>query len=201
MEQFYDIDHTKVFMGGLSAGGAMATIMAATYPDLYSGIAVSSGLEFKAAITVPDAFLAMSFGGPNPVDQGKLAFKEMGDKARAIPTFVAHGDYDQTVAHINGLQVAQSMAVVSSLAEVPGLPSLPTNSTFSKVPGGRDYEIHDYSYDNKVYVRHVVVKGMGHAWSGGSHGASYTDPSGPNITMMAVKFWLEQTRNAKNIVK
>lgn len=193
MEKYENIDPAKVFVAGLSAGGALSTLMAATYPDIYSAIGVSSGLEFRAASTVQDAFIAMSFGGPNPIEQGKHAFIEMGDRARAIRTFVVHGDSDRTVAPINGDQVAHSVAIMNSLAEIPGLLPQPTNSTQSKVPSGYEYDIHDYVHKDTVYIRHVVVKGMSHAWSGGSHGAPYTDPSGPNVTIMMVKFWLEKS--------
>lgn len=189
LNKFKNIDRNKIFVAGLSSGGAMASILAVAYPDLYSGIGVASGLEYKAAQNVMEAYWAMKYGGPDPIAIGKQAFKDMGDRARAIRTIVFHGDADDVVYPINGEQAALSSVIMNSLAEVPDINRDP-NITNHIVPGGREYSISDYIARGKVYVRKVIVKKMGHAWSGGSKGSSYSDPSGPDASKMMVSFWL-----------
>ena len=97
----------RVYIAGLSAGGAAAAIMGATYPDLYAAIGVHSGLACGAASDVASAFAAMR--------QGRCEVaRENGRAGRVVPTIVFHGDRDTTVNPINGDQViAQSKAAAN----------------------------------------------------------------------------------------
>ena len=92
----YHIDPSRVYVAGLSAGGAMAAIMGATYPELYAAIGIHSGLPVGAAHDLPSAFAAMKNGG---------ATKEPRNAREApIPVIVFHGDRDTTVHPRNGEQ-------------------------------------------------------------------------------------------------
>jgi hypothetical protein len=98
------VESGRVFVAGLSAGGAAAAIMGSSYPDLFAAVGVHSGLACGAATNTPSAFAAMRGGGA----AGRLAGK--GSK-NTVPTIVFHGDRDMTVNAVNGDQViAQSKA-------------------------------------------------------------------------------------------
>ena len=100
----FRVEPGRAYIAGLSAGGATAAIMGATYPDLYAAIGVHSGLACGAASDIPSAFAAMRQGRPK-VGRGN------GRAGRVVPTIVFHGDRDTTVNPINGDQViAQSKA-------------------------------------------------------------------------------------------
>ena len=105
-----NIDAERVYLVGVSAGGAMACILAATYPELFAAVAVFAGAEFQAATGVSDALAAMERGGPDPVRQGQLAFAAMSGglarkKRRRMPVIVFHGTADTRVNIVNADQV------------------------------------------------------------------------------------------------
>ena len=108
----YSVDPKRVYVGGLSAGGAAAAIMGATYNDLYAAIGIHSGLACGAATDLPSAFVAMRQGG---VSNDRIV---PGD-APPVPTIVFHGDLDTTVHPNNGnLILEQSVGAASPQTKV-----------------------------------------------------------------------------------
>jgi len=171
----HSIDARKVYVAGLSAGGAMAAVMAATYPDLYAAVGIHSGLAVGSAHDIPSAFAAMR-GTPRPASLGA---------ARAVQTIVFHGDQDTTVHPRNGEQVVTACLDPSfSSANKPSVES-------GRVPGGHSYTRTVYSdATGRILLEHWLVYGAGHAWSGGSPRGSYTDPKGPDAARAMIRFFL-----------
>jgi poly(hydroxyalkanoate) depolymerase family esterase len=112
----WTIDPARVYVAGMSAGGAMAVILGATYPDLYSAVAAHSALEYQAATDIASAVAALTHGGPNPVGQGQQAFAAMGNHARLMPVLVVQGTNDLRVNPVNGDQVIQQWLETNRLA-------------------------------------------------------------------------------------
>jgi poly(hydroxyalkanoate) depolymerase family esterase len=155
------VDARRVYVAGLSAGGAMAAIMGHTYPDLYAAVGIHSGLPYAAARDLPSALVAMR-GWSTP------------SGARGVvPTIVFHGDGDTTVHPRNGEQVFTSETVESG--EESGLKY--TRTVQADASG-------------KPALEHWLVHGAGHAWSGGSPNGSYADPRGPDATRAMLRFFL-----------
>ncbi|GAA0497286.1 extracellular catalytic domain type 1 short-chain-length polyhydroxyalkanoate depolymerase [Deinococcus depolymerans] len=185
-----NVDGARVYVAGLSAGAAMSVILGATYPDVFSGVGVASGLEFRAATTSTAAFTAMSSGGPNPDAQGTAAYTAMGAFKRTVRTIVFHGSSDSTVSPVNGDQVAAQWVQTNDLADDGqdnGSRSAAQVTTRSgTVSGGRAYSVKSFAGG---VVEQWSVTGMGHAWSGGSTAGSYTDPRGPDASAELWRFF------------
>lgn len=195
----YKVDAGRVYVAGISAGGAMAVILAVAYPDLFAGVGVSAGLEYKAATSLPEALAAQAKGGPDPNRQGQLAYQAMlGVKGvarrRGVPVIVFQGTLDVAVAPVNAEQVigqwAQTNDYLDDDADNNTADAAAEARTSGSVPSGYNFTTsvyHDKS--GKPLMEKWVVEGMRHAWSGGSSAGSYTDPKGPNASREMWRFF------------
>lgn len=176
----HGIDPKRVYVAGISAGGAAAAIMGATYPDLYAAVGVHSGLACGAASDLSSALTAMRQGGA-PVATVKAC--------SAVPTIVFHGDRDTTVHPDNGDRVLDGLGEAESRK--------------AKVVRGRVPDGHSYTRtilttaQGRDISEHWRVHGAGHAWSGGSPAGSYTDPRGPDATREMLRFFMEHPLSAQ----
>ena len=166
----YDADPRRVYVAGLSAGGAMAAILGHTYPDLYAAIGIHSGLAYASARDLPSALAAMR--GRRPVTAAAPA-----GPLRPVPTIVFHGDQDATVHPSN----AQRLAARAS-TEAPAVKS-------GEARGRRYTRAVQQDAAGKPLLEHWIVHGAGHAWSGGSDEGSYADPRGPEASREMVRFF------------
>jgi poly(hydroxyalkanoate) depolymerase family esterase len=187
----WTIDADRVFVAGMSAGGTMASVMGATYPDLFAGIAVHSGLPFAAATGVGSALQVMTRGVKDPSALGSLAHRAMGSVARPVPALILHGTADRTVSPTNGTQALEQWLATNQLAAGQAVAATdPTSSTQGRSDGGRTYTASTWhDGDDRLIVARLEVEGLGHAWSGGSPSGSYTDERGPDATEAIVKFF------------
>jgi poly(hydroxyalkanoate) depolymerase family esterase len=174
----YPVDASRVYVAGFSAGGAMAAVMAATYPDLYAAAGVHSGLAYGAAHDVPSAFAAMSNGPATPTK----------DQGQGIPLIVFHGDKDTIVGHVNADRLVAD-----------GLRAL-RHGTVRSVEQGQAPQGHTYTRTvhknatGETLIEQWSVHEAGHAWSGGSPRGSYADSKGPDASAELVRFFREHPR-------
>jgi poly(hydroxyalkanoate) depolymerase family esterase len=179
----WTVDPARVYLVGMSAGGAMASVVAATHPDLYAALAVHSGLAFGCATHLGAARAAMTQGAPDAEELGRAAHRAMGDHAQPVPALVIHGDADRIVCPINGDQVARQWLVTNRLAG-GGEADLAFDSptAVERQHGGARAATRRRWADagGRLMAEHLLVHGLGHAWSGGAAGGSYTDPHGPS---------------------
>ena len=190
----WTIDPARVYVAGLSAGGALAGILGSTYPDVFAAIGIHSGTVYQAATSMEAGLKAMRGGGPDPEQQGERAFQAMGSFARVVPTIVFQGTGDYIVVPINGDQVVQQWLQTNRLASggsyAPDF-AMPGSITSGQTPHGRGYTVQRWNdAQGKEIQAYWRVTGMGHAWSGGSYNGSYADPRGPDATLALYEFFM-----------
>ncbi|MEO7338922.1 MAG: PHB depolymerase family esterase, partial [Caldimonas sp.] len=197
--QTHAIDPARVYVAGLSAGGAMADILGREYPDLFAAVGVHSGLPQGAAHDVASAFAAMSQGDAAGRLPGAMDFRAaMGGKAPpsggtgvGAPTIVFHGDADSTVHPSNGERV-----IDAALRSGGGAASKATSQTTRTSARGRNatrtvHHRNGASSTEPSLAEHWVVHGAAHAWSGGNASGSFADARGPDASREMIRFFEE----------
>jgi poly(hydroxyalkanoate) depolymerase family esterase len=163
----YDIDVERVFVAGLSAGGAMAVIMGETYAGLFSAVGVHSGLPYKSATDVVSAFAAM---------RGELHTQA---SSGTIRTIVFHGDADTTVAPSNAADIMNGKYYSRQ------------NVHRGVSVSGKRYTREVFEDQNGISVAEKwIIQGAGHAWAGGHPQGSFTDKTGPDASREMLRFFL-----------
>jgi poly(hydroxyalkanoate) depolymerase family esterase len=174
------IDPARLYVAGLSAGGAMAATLATTHPELFAAVGVHSGLPPGAASNVPDALTVMKRGSSarraRPTPSGKAM----------VPIIVFHGDQDPTVHPRNGEQV-----LAAALLHTPELQKAPRVEEGASPQGTRYTRTTHLNSAGASVAEYWLVHGAGHAWSGGHSAGSYTDPRGPSATQEILRFFFD----------
>lgn len=175
----YPVDTTRVYVAGMSAGGALAAVLAHRHGDLFAACAVHSGLRHGAATSSAAALAAMRNGAPVPAPQTAPA-------GPFVPMLVIHGDRDATVDPVNAGQIIEQ----ARLAAASGTPAqaLVESSTRRFANARHPHVQRDYVRDGKVVLRLIAVEGLDHAWSGGDGRHPFNDPEGPDASRLVWDF-------------
>ncbi|VWX48041.1 putative Feruloyl esterase [Novosphingobium sp. 9U] len=173
-------DAGRVYVAGLSAGGAAATIMASAYPDLFAAIGVHSGLACGAARNLPEALTAMKKGSRRRQGPPSASF---------VPLITFHGDRDGIVNEANAGEIVEIATAAT------GVPL--TVHTEAGTAGGRRYR-RTLSRDSagRLLIEQWTINGAGHAWSGGDPAGSHVDARGPDASRAMLRFFLAHENTA-----
>jgi poly(hydroxyalkanoate) depolymerase family esterase len=176
----YAVNANAVYVAGMSAGGAMALVLANTYPELFRAVGVHSALPYASAHDTASALEAMKRGAP---------LGRVGSNACRIPVIAFHGDTDAVVHPSN------AEGIIAQWLAAHGQTALQRRVDQGIRDGGRRYRVTRYmDAGGRVAAEFWLVHGAGHAWSGGSRRGSHTDPKGPDASARMMEFFRARTQ-------
>lgn len=183
----YGVDPTRVYVAGMSAGGAMAAVLAIRHGALFAGCAIHSGVMYGAASSPATALGAMRRGSDTSPLAAALEVAQLSRKFVFVPTVVIHGSSDETVNVINADQIVAQM---QSLAELDGASRRPLVAADERriETAGRAYQVQEYVRDGRPELCKIVVDGLGHAWSGGDERHAFNDSMEPDSSQLVWNF-------------
>ncbi len=177
------VDPARVHVGGISAGGAMALLLAASHPERFASATSASGVPVGAVTSAAQAWQVMRSGASAAQAAPEAVRTRMANGARAVPLLVLHGAADTTVVPANGRRTAEQWAAAVGATEHANHPSPATL-------GVRGMRRESWRLANGSWpaVEYVEIAGLGHAWSGGSSAGTYTDEAGPSASELLMRF-------------
>lgn len=167
------VDPERVYVAGMSAGAAMASILAREFPQLFAAVGMHSGLVAGSAHDMVSALGAM---------QGRASTVKADTSSRSsLPLITFHGDRDTTVVNANA-----DSAVAAHTGDL---------QSTQRGRQGREYTRRCYGTDvSAITIEQWTIHGGGHAWSGGDARGSHTDAAGPDASSEMMRFLLSHSR-------
>ena len=168
----HDLDAARIFVTGLSAGGAMTAVMLAAYPELFAGGAIIAGLPFASANTLPEALERMrGTGGPSRRELAARA-KAAAAHRGPVPTLsVWHGTRDSIVDPANAEVIVDQWRDLHGLADTAG--------KLDRIDGHRREVWHDD--DGRAVIEKYDIEGMGHGTPLDTRGSEACGTAGPHM--------------------
>jgi len=188
----YRIHPRRMYVAGLSSGGALASVMGLRKPSAVAGVIAHSGIACGAASS-PMAALGVPKNGAD-TDVVRIA-REARDAGNAdslrVPLLVIQGGADDVVAPINAVQLVRQYLALNGHPAADGgdrndLP-LPDRRE-ATTAGSRTVTTSEWQVAGRLVARHVLIGGLGHAWSGGDDNYKYSDPRPPDATTLLGAF-------------
>lgn len=211
-----DVDAGRVYVAGVSAGGAMALVMGAAYPDRIAAVASHSGVPYAAGRGTADALTVMGGGGAGVGELADRLRAALGD-AEPPPLLLIHGAVDAAVDASNSERAAAAWWLAGDRGReggprpgaVPGgeggpvdldqLLPVPGASSTGTSAGGLDWRRRTWHEQGMPALELWRVQGMGHAWAGGDPAGSYTDPDGPDASAIVVDFFARVSGDRRGV--
>lgn len=192
----YSIDADRVFVAGMSAGAGLAAVLGLRRADVVAGAFLHSGIVCGAAST-PHAALGVLKSGAD------TDFKAIARDVRArskpqpplVPLVVVQGGADAIVAPVNATQLVRQFLALNGhpAADIGPDDELPPpdRSDATTTPDARVVTTSEWRVAGRLVARHVLVDGLGHAWSGGDAQYPHNDAHAPDATALLGAFMRE----------
>ena len=177
------VDPARVHVAGVSAGGAMALLLASSHPERFASVTSASGVPVGVVTSAAQAWQVMRSGASAEQASPEAVRVRMAARARAVPLLVLHGAADTTVVPANGRRTAEQWAAAIGATEHAA-------TLGSATLGGRALRRETWRVpgNSADVVEYVEIAQLGHAWAGGSKSGTYTDEAGPSASELLLQF-------------
>ena len=197
VQQRHGLDASRTYVAGISAGAALATIVALRHPALIAAVGLHSAPVFGTADSALSAYRAMQSGASRSYLAVANAFAQAAAPFPGMPALIIHGDRDPVVRRINAQQLAQQFAILNG-SHITS--AAPTRRSYPGRAGGRSprhaYTTLTHYAGRKPQLVQCDIAALGHAWSGGDDSVSFSARAGPNATLMMWTFFARHRREA-----
>jgi len=185
----HGVDRRRIYVCGMSAGAAMAQLLALTYPKLIAAVGMHSGPVLAAPRSAVGAYGLMQHGSVRPL-ASIGAWQRADPSLTRMPAILVTGEDDDTVRPVNHLQLVQQFTALNHASDLQTQPVL--TKRFGRAstawPNKRAMHVLDFKAGTAVVVRSVQIQGLGHAWSGGDEAFSF-NAKGPDASRLMLAFF------------
>jgi poly(hydroxyalkanoate) depolymerase family esterase len=186
----HGLDATRTYVAGLSAGAALATIVALRYPHLIAAIGLHSAPVFGTSDSPMSAFRAMQQGSGQAHGATASAFADALPQFPGMPAVLIHGERDAVVRRINAEQLTHQFEIINAAFITR---AGPVHRSYAARTGGRSprhgYQTTSYYAGRKPQLLRCQIDVLGHAWSGGDERLAFSAREGPDATLMMWRFF------------
>ena len=195
----HQLDASRTYLAGLSAGAALATLIAMRYPQMIAAVGLHSAPVFGSSDSPLSAYRTMQQGAPHAHTPSMSAFAAVQpppSHVAGMPAILIHGGRDAVVRPINMDQLTQQFMTLNA-ASIAG--AEPIRGSFAARCVGRspchEYKTVTYYDGKKPQVLKCEIAALGHAWSGGDPSVAFSTPEGPDASLMMWNFFARHRRN------
>lgn len=189
----YPIDPTCIYLAGLSAGAAMANIIALNHPGKIAAVGLHSGPVFGAGHSRMEALSVMQLGSIKFTDAAINGVVKKFGVFPKMPALLIHGQEDKVVRPVNLVQLTKQFQLLNGLP-AEGQPAVLKETTPSKRSRANAYRTQDYYSGRKLLLRTCEIHSLDHAWSGGDCSLKFNSCAGPDASKMMWNFFERHRR-------
>ncbi len=191
----YALDPTRIYIAGISAGAAMANIIALNYPHLIAAVGMHSGSVFGTAHTPMEGYSVMQNGALGSLRDAVRTAAARVAHFPAMPAMLIHGQQDNIVRPVNLSHLAEQFNELNQLAG-HGRETMQVKTTDKPASprSGNAYRTYEYYAGKKMLMKVCDVSDLGHAWSGGDASSNFSNAKGPDASRMMWDFFSKHRR-------
>ena len=197
-QQKHGLDASRTYVAGLSAGAALATLVALHHPELIAAVGLHSAPVFGSSDSAISAYRTMQLGSNSTQAENAAVFASSFPlllQTYGMPAILIHGERDTVVRRINVEQMFQQFVVINSACITN---TEPQRHSFAARTAGRSpcngYQTVTYYAGRKPQLLSCEIAVLGHAWSGGDPHATFSTREGPDATLMMWNFFARHQR-------